>query len=248
MANARIVVPCYNEEKRFQSASFIDFKSLSHQIYFLFVDDGSVDKTFQVLRSLAERDPAKFQVIRLSRNFGKAEAIRQGVLSPTNLDFDYIGFWDADLATPLDAIDEFINVGETRSELQLIMGSRVKLLGRNIERSRLRHYLGRVFATAVSIVLDIAVYDTQCGAKLFRICPATKSLFERPFVSRWIFDVEILARLLLAIRAQGCMQPEQAIYELPLREWKDVPGSKLKSSDFIRAPWELLRIRQFYCS
>jgi glycosyltransferase involved in cell wall biosynthesis len=248
MATARIVIPCYNEEKRFQSARFIAFKSLSHTIKFLFVDDGSTDETLRLLKNLNTVNPGKFQVLHLFHNCGKAEAVRQGVLAALASHPNYIGYWDADLATPLEAIDDLIEIAETWPELQLIMGSRVKLLGRNVERSRMRHYLGRVFATAVSIVLEIAVYDTQCGAKLFRICPATKSLFQQPFVSRWIFDVEILARLLLAMRQQDCMQPKQAIYEFPLREWRDIPGSKVRPSDFIRAPWELLRIRQCYFS
>src|SRR5690242_14508037 len=146
MATARIVIPCYNEEKRFQPASFIAFKSLSHTIKFLFVDDGSTDGTLRLLKNLATVDPGKFQVLHLFHNCGKAEAVRQGVLAALASHPNYIGYWDADLATPLEAIDDLIEIAETWPELQLIMGSRVKLLGRNVERSRMRHYLGRVFA------------------------------------------------------------------------------------------------------
>jgi dolichyl-phosphate beta-glucosyltransferase len=246
MATARIVIPCYNEENRLQPTSFIEFEGLSHSVDFVFVDDGSTDGTLRLLQNLSAVNPTKFNVLHLSQNSGKAEAVRQGLLAAIHAHPNYIGYWDADLATPLDTIGEFIDVAETRPELQIIMGSRVKLLGRNIERSRIRHYLGRVFATAVSIVLDMAVYDTQCGAKLFRMCPITKSLFKQPFLSRWIFDVEILARLILATRHQDCMQPEQVVYEFPLHEWRDVPGSKLRYTDFIHAAWELLNIRNCY--
>jgi dolichyl-phosphate beta-glucosyltransferase len=246
MATARIVIPCYNEEKRFQLASFIDFKSLPHSIDFLFVDDGSTDGTLRLLQDLNAVDPAKFNVLHRLKNCGKAEAVRQGVLAAIASHPNYVGYWDADLATPLDAIGEFIGIAEGQPQLELIMGSRVKLLGRTIERQTLRHYLGRIFATAVSAMLDLAVYDTQCGAKLFRASSATKELFEQPFHSRWIFDVEIIARMIRARRGQDLKQAEDIIYEFPLRQWKDVKGSKIRSSDFLRAAFELLWIRNCY--
>jgi hypothetical protein len=104
-----------------------------------------------------------------------------------------------------------------------------------------------VFATAVSVVLGLAVYDTQCGAKLFRVSPPTNALFQEPFHSRWIFDVEILARLVQARRGKQLPQADEVIYEFPLLQWRDVPGSKLSYGDFIRAAWELARIYGRYC-
>jgi hypothetical protein len=146
----------------------------------------------------------------------------------------------------LDTIVRFIELAEIRSELEVIIGARVKLLGRRIERRPVRHYLGRLFATAVSAVLDLAVYDTQCGAKLFRVSPLINALFDQPFHSRWIFDVEIIARLIQSRRGNALPQPEHMIYEFPLTEWTDIPGSKLTYTDFIRAAWELLQIRRHY--
>jgi hypothetical protein len=73
-----------------------------------------------------------------------------------------------------------------------------------------------------------------------------QALFQQPFHSRWIFDVEIIARLIQEKRGSDLMSPERVIYEFPLTEWRDVPGSKLRSSDFFRAAWELARIRNCY--
>jgi glycosyltransferase involved in cell wall biosynthesis len=212
----------------------------------LFVNDGSIDRTQQLLESLCGSNPSKFAMLNLKPNRGKAEAVRQGVLSAIDSHSDYVGFWDADLATPLDAIPQFLEVAESHPDLDMIIGSRVKLLGRRIERRRSRHYLGRFFATAVSAVLGLEVYDTQCGAKLFRASSAITALFQQPFCSRWIFDVEIIARLIQARRGKDLRQPEQVIYEFPLMAWKDIPGSKLRYSDFVRAAWELFRIRNRY--
>jgi glycosyltransferase involved in cell wall biosynthesis len=246
MAKVKIVIPCYNEESRLDISVFRDFTNSTHSITFLFVNDGSTDKTLSILESLVASDPGKFALLNLPRNWGKAEAVRQGILSAIDSHPDYVGFWDADLATPLEAIARFLEMAESRPELEMIMGSRVKLLGRRIERRRSRHYLGRCFATAVSAVLGLEVYDTQCGAKLFRASSGTRALFLQPFLSRWIFDVEIIARLIRARRGSELKQPEQVIYEFPLTEWRDVPGSKLRSSDFFRAAWELARIRNCY--
>jgi hypothetical protein len=96
------------------------------------------------------------------------------------------------------------------------------------------------------MILDLEVYDTQCGAKLFRASPSMYELFQQPFTSRWIFDVEILARLIQSRRGKDLPQPKDMIYEFPLTEWRDIPGSKLRYGDFCRAAWELLRIHDQY--
>lgn len=246
MASARIIIPCFNEEKRLDLGQFGHFGNSSPSIAFLFVNDGSTDETGRLLESLKASNPAKFSVMHLARNSGKGEAVRQGYLSAIDDRPDYIGFWDADLATPLDAIDQFIELAESRPELEMVMGSRVRLLGRRIERRTIRHYLGRCFATAVSITLDLAIYDTQCGAKLFRASGPIHALFQQPFISRWIFDVEIIARLIQSRRGRNLPQPEQVIYEFPLTEWSDVAGSKLTGGDFLQAAWDLVMIHRRY--
>jgi hypothetical protein len=136
-----------------------------------------------------------------------------------------------------------LDVMEARPELQMIFGARVRLLGREISRHTSRHYFGRVGATLISQTLRLAVYDTQCGAKLFRAGADTRHVFSTRFLSRWIFDVEIIARY---VRLWGRDRAAKSIYEYPVRHWKDVGGSKLKSHDFARALRDLWRIRRAY--
>ena len=246
MAHVILVVPCYNEERRLRTEEFRAFALAGHRISFCFVNDGSRDGTLQVLESLRTQRPDAVRIVDLGRNQGKAEAVRQGVVASLGEGADYIGFWDADLATPLGELPRFLEVLEAERARLMVFGARVKLLGRQIERRVARHYLGRVFATAVSTTLGLAVYDTQCGAKVFRAGPALAEVFAEPFVSRWIFDVEIIARFLQRWRAAGGPAPTEAIYELPLLSWNDVAGSKLKSTDFLKAIGDLWRIRARY--
>jgi glycosyltransferase involved in cell wall biosynthesis len=237
---AVIIVPIFNERKRFREDEFLKFEN--GDVGFLFVDDGSTDNSASMIEGLKSKFPAKFDLLSLPENLGKAEAVRQGFLKALPMQPHYIGYWDADLATPLSAISEFIQIFEGNSNIQLVTGARVKLLGRDIQRNIIRHYLGRIFATAASLVLNLPIYDTQCGAKLFRTQPWLNEIFAERFLGRWVFDVEMLARF-AKIRPDGI---EQLIYECPLKQWHDIKGSKLKLTDFFWAFLDLVRISRKY--
>jgi len=236
-----IVVPCFDEAARLQPEAFEDFAERHPSCRFVFVDDGSSDDTRVQLEALVARRPEQLSCIGLEVRCGKAEAVRAGVLAALAAHPAAVGYWDADLSTPLDAIPDFLECLAARPEVSIVMGSRVKLLGRDISRQSWRHYLGRSFATAVSLGLRLPVYDTQCGAKLLRVSPETRALFEEPWHSRWIFDVELLARFVGMRRAEG-RDVEPGLYELPLRHWHHVHGSKIRPRDFFTAPRELLHI------
>ena len=245
MPTAAIVIPCFNEAKRLDLAAFERFAADTPNVTFLFVDDGSTDDTRRILDELAIRMPDRASVLALERNSGKAEAVRRGVNRALDWKPSYVGFWDADLATPLGVIREFSELLDRNPHLQLIMGARVQLLGRRIERSTLRHYTGRVAATAISMVLGLRVYDTQCGAKLFR-ADAARELFREPFRTRWIFDAEVIARLIARLGAHSDPSARDVIYEYPLHAWMDVRGSKVGPSDYLRAAVDLFRIYNHY--
>lgn len=245
MAHVIVVVPCYNEASRLDSAAFAQFRADGHWLEFLFVNDGSVDETGRVLDALRCASPDTIRLLSLPANRGKAEAVRAGMLRALEGGAEYVGFWDADLSTPLPALPEFLELLEDRPSLQMVFGSRVKLLGRDVERRALRHYLGRVFATIVSVMLRLPIYDTQCGAKLFRASDTLRAVLAEPFVTSWLFDVEILARF-IARTPEGSRGLERAVYELPLREWRDVAGSKLTRRAYARAAASLFRLHMAY--
>ena len=233
------MVPCYNEGLRLPVARFREFLQTS-DVSFVFVDDGSRDNTVERIESLRASNDGRVSLLRLTPNQGKAEAVRMGVNFAMEQAPEFVGYWDADLATPLEAIPEFLTVLDARPDLDMVFGARVKLLGRQVRRRASRHYLGRVFATVVSLMLRMPIYDTQCGAKIFRVNSETRTLFADPFHTRWVFDVELLARYIRELRS-----PETAsrlIYEFPLHCWEDVGGSKVKPLDFLIAFRDVLRI------
>ena len=235
------MVPCYNEANRLQGEEFRTYVQAKRDVSFLFVNDGSTDQTLQMLQQLGSLVPAQIQILNMPVNSGKAEAVREGMLAALSSGPAYVGFWDADLATPLAAIDDLLGVFAGHPELEIVLGARVKLLGRDVQRLAVRHYLGRAFATCVSAVLRLPIYDTQCGAKLFRVSEDLETVLQERFSSRWIFDVELLARFLRVWNGDR-EQAGRKIYEFPLHRWRDIPGSKVRAKDFVTAAKELLGI------
>jgi dolichyl-phosphate beta-glucosyltransferase len=237
----KIVVPCYNEADRLLSDAFLSYAREHERLSFLFVDDGSKDATYEVLQALAREAPQSMEVLRLEKNSGKAEAVRRGVLAAFEGNPDCIGYWDADLATPLHYIETFEQILR-EPQFKLVLGSRVRLLGRNVERTAARHYLGRGFATIAGLALGLPIYDTQCGAKLFRAEPVFRTAFETPFELTWSFDVELFARLKALGASTGELDPAAQFVEYPLQEWRDAPGSKIRAKHFPRIGMEVLRL------
>jgi glycosyltransferase involved in cell wall biosynthesis len=234
-----LVVPCYNEATRPDTGAFLAWVSARPARYLRFVDDGSTDQTAAVLDRLSERH-SRISVLHLSPNHGKAGAVRAGILQePVS---DVVGFWDADLATPLREVDRLIEVLLNNPDLQCVAGIRVMRLGARIERSLSRHVFSRLFVTVSSVLLGLHAYDTQCGAKLFQR-NVVQPLFAESFVSPWFFDLELYVRL-------RALSPDMAltdrVCEQTLSEWKAMGHSSLRWRDFVKAPLELYQIYRRY--
>lgn len=242
---ATIVVPCFNEADRLNRDEFARFAEDHPELGFMFIDDGSTDGTWQVLSELCRYREDNLSALQLEANAGKAEAVRRGMLAACSDEDDpprYVGFLDADLSTPLDALPDFCDALDSRDDLEMVFGARVKLLGREIHRNPMRHYIGRVFATAASVTLHLPIYDTQCGAKLFRNTDELREVLAEPFLTTWIFDVEIIARYIRLRRDSGKAPVNQVILEMPLWKWEDIKGSKVKLRDFVKGGLDLVRV------
>ncbi len=224
MKTLSLVVPCRNEFRRMRAGEFLEAVERWPWLSFCFVNDGSTDATAERLEWLSNASPS-MHAINLPERVGKAGAVRAGIRHLCEHSHaDLIGFWDADLATPLAEIPRFVEPFEAQKGLSAVIGSRWPHLGADIKRSSHRGLASAAVRMLIRRVLKVPVWDTQCGAKVFAREVAAE-VFARAFRTRWLFDVEILARL-------GCDRLRSHVIELPLKSWFDVPGSKLGLGSF----------------
>lgn len=239
--NTSIVIPCYNEEKGISNNEYSNFLNNNPEALICFVNDGSKDNTLGVLNALKEKHPTQIDLLSLEKNSGKAEAVRAGInYCNQKFQHQYIGYLDADLATTLE---EFIDLRNyLKGEIVFGFGSRIRKIGSTIVRENSRFLIGRVVATFISNILGIKVYDTQCGSKLFTK-EISEELFEKEFISRWLFDVEIFFRM---IHLFGKEKAIKKMIEVPLKLWVEKGDSKVKITYGFKLWFDLFEIQRKY--
>ena len=102
-----LVVPCFNEEDAlppFYAEACRVLDSMDIEAEFVFIDDGSKDKTLEILHSLASKDP-RVHFVSFSRNFGKEAAMYAGLEHAKG---DYVATLDADLQDPPSLLPEML--------------------------------------------------------------------------------------------------------------------------------------------
>lgn len=237
-----VVIPCFNEEKRLNLNTWFEYISSHTEYNFLFVDDGSNDNTYSILEELNIKY-SNIAVLRNDKNLGKSAAVRNGILhAHKNFQFDFIAFIDADLSTPLTELDRFLFLFNSNKKIDFILGSRVQMLGKNINRNLFRHYIGRIIATFICKILDEPVYDTQCGLKMLKKDLAIE-LVNDTFISKWLFDVEMLARYK---SIYGSALFKENLLEVPVLKWTEKSDSRLKYYEFLKIITELRKIKKRY--
>jgi glycosyltransferase involved in cell wall biosynthesis len=230
---AAIIVPCFNEEFRFPKVYWKKILQDGDNIKWVFVDDGSTDDTYKMLKEVSNGTSA--QVIRLSQNVGKGNAIRIGFqrILEQESEISVLGFIDSDGAFKEDEVFRIVGLmfekwnDSILNPMDALIASRVALSGRSISRKTSRHYLGRIIATVITNKWTDSPYDTQCGFKLFSNSEAFIKSIKTEFKTRWFVDIEILTRL--AILKNG----DLSIWEEPLFFWKDVGESKIKKKHIL---------------
>jgi CheY-like chemotaxis protein len=237
-----VVIPCYNEEKRLNSKDFTDYLDRNTGYHLCFVNDGSTDKTLAVLNSLSKSREDFITVYDCAENGGKAEAVRLGMLHMAKRDdLDYIGFLDADLSTSLSDFDDLVAAIEN-SKYKIVSGSRISRMGADIDKEPARELISLAINFIIRRILKMNFNDTQCGAKVFHRDVVHIS-FDKKFISKWLFDVEIYRRITLYF---GLKKARKLVCEQPLKRWIHAEGSKLSMKDSIKIIGQLLQIYRHY--
>ncbi|GAK93143.1 dolichyl phosphate glucosyltransferase [Nonlabens ulvanivorans] len=185
-----IIIPCYNEENRFKPAQWLEFIESNQFLNFCFVNDGSEDNTLLILKTHFD-DVRNVKILSFEENLGKAEAIRQSILLMGD-NYDNSVFIDADLEIPLQQITKLLEFKKNNKEALVCISNRIN----TYSITSFKRYLGSKFINKLAnliLAFPFAINDTQCGCKL--ISRDVISIFNEPFISSWLFDIELLLRL-----------------------------------------------------
>lgn len=211
-----IVLPCYKEHDRLPGYLQDLKKQLTGlAVELIIVDDGSPAESFNLLKSkIAGLLNAFVKLERYENNQGKGFAIAYGIgLAKGRI----VGFVDSDGAIPAHEVRNALDYYIKNDQYDMLVFSRIKMLGKSVERSFMRHLSGRIFVTIISLLFGIPVYDSQCGFKLFK-----KEIYEllkcKITDTRWVWDTQLLILFYINNRQ---------IKEIPI-DWKDIAGSKVK--------------------
>lgn len=239
MANSlSIIFPLYNEEKRlhFTFKDIIKFnkKNRLSKIEYLFVDDGSKDKSSLKILKFIENNKkrnVKYRLIKLNNNYGKGYALKIGVKKST---LNWILTLDTDISVSLNQINIWTKKFDVFSGVKnkIYFGSR-SLPNSVITYKIYRKFLGIIFSNFVRYLFNTNLKDTQCGFKLYKK-EIAKKIFKQLKNNGFSHDVEII---------KLCQKFNIKIYEIPV-DWIHRKDSKLNIFfDTFKMFFELIKIK-----
>jgi dolichyl-phosphate beta-glucosyltransferase len=231
MPKYSIIIPAYNEVSRLGSTldrvlNFVISQRWEAEV--IVVNDGSRDRTADLVREYAQRYPF-LRLIENPGNRGKGYSVRNGMLNAVG---EVLLFSDADLSSPIEEAPKLFGAIEDGADIAI--GSRwLQPETQTLRQSRLRQFYGRAFNVALRLLLGLKQKDTQCGFKAFTRAAAQK-VFPQQQIERWGFDPEILY---LARRYRFTVR------EVPVA-WAHVEGTRISPlRDGLRMFGEVLKIR-----
>ena len=216
-----IIFPLYNENKRlkycFQNIDIFNSNSSIKKLEYIFVDDGSLDNSYQLILDFIKKrerrkKEIKYKIIKFNKNKGKGAALISGI---KNASKDWMLTIDADISVSLLEINNWIKCNYFEINKEIYFGSR------NLKKSIIkfeyhRKLIGLFFILICKLFLNIKLYDTQCGFKLYKK-KTGKMIFSKLTEKKFAHDIEIV---LLATKKKI------EIIELPVK-WVHKNDSKI---------------------
>jgi dolichyl-phosphate beta-glucosyltransferase len=237
MTRLSVVIPAYNEERVIGDTIERVGAYLEHtpDPELIVVDDGSRDRTREIVREQATRYPFT-RLVQNDRNRGKGYSIKHGILESRG---EYVLFTDADLVYPIEGVEPFITALDRGADFAISSrshpGTLFALHPRHFSYIYQRYLVGRTYINLVNRLLDLGVTDTQAGFKCLR-GEAARTIFARTTLYDFAFDVEAL----FIARQLGYRVVELPVYFLYLGEQSSVQLVK----DSVRMLADLWTIRQ----
>ncbi len=228
-----LVVPCFRESLRLPRflPALCGTMEATGGVTIQVVDDGSGEPEVQATRRCVEElrrsHACLLPLLELPDNQGKGGAV-YSAWDTAPKDADWLAFVDADGSVPAVEVDRLIReLRESKTPPRAIFASRIKMLGRSVDRQLKRHLIGRIYATLVSELLHIPVYDSQCGFKIVD-AESWRAISNNLSVRGFAFDVELMTSLL---------DHGGDIVEIPI-DWHETPGGKIH---LFRDSWRMFR-------
>ncbi|MBP9718584.1 glycosyltransferase [Candidatus Gracilibacteria bacterium] len=211
-----VIIPAYNEENRIKTTLLTVYDYLKEKNYnaeILVVNDGSKDKTAEVVKHYMHKIPI-LRLIDMKKNQGKGAAVKNGVEASKGT---YILFIDADNSTPIEELEKLF-VAMKKHNAQIAIGSRYLQNSEvKIKQPLYRVMIGRFGNMLIQLFLIDGIRDTQCGFKLFEHKSA-REIFSFQKISRFGFDIEAL----VVAKSLG-----YTIVEVPV-SWFNSPESRFR--------------------
>ncbi len=185
-----VIIPAFNEEKKIANdveVLYAHLKSKNYDAEVIVVDDGSGDKTFEVVKSL-EPKYKNLKAVRYEKNRGKGHAVRTGVLQSRG---EYVLFVDAGSGTPYMYVDTGLQL--LQNGVDVAIGSRALNKSNIVKKQPKYRIIGsKIFMFLVHFFLQFPpIKDTQCGFKMFKK-EAAQQIFRKNKIDGYAFDIETL--------------------------------------------------------
>lgn len=179
-----IIIPAMNEEGNIDTIYNTIKNTFERDDYeIIFIDDGSVDKTFKVLESVQKKDPNVVKAISFSRNFGKDAAIFAGLEHAKG---EYIAIIDADMEQDPGYLIKMMDYLDKHPECdQVAMTIKKRKAGSFIKRIG-----GKMFYKVINVLSDVKFQEDASDFRMFRstVKDAILSLPEKNRFSKGIFS------------------------------------------------------------